>query len=113
MRVEGRYLYIDAHEWAASVRQSGFPCTFYASDGTPLGEFETSKHAMRTPIPEGTRWLVRRYYTNSGALWIWVYSIPDGKCVATLDAHNESGTDQLPEWLLELLRDELYEEVRS
>jgi hypothetical protein len=112
MRVEGRYLYIDAHEWASSVRQSGFPCTFYASDGTPLGEFETSKYAKRIAIPEGAAWLVRRYRTNSGALWLWVYSIPDLKCVAHCDAHIKSGVDQLPNWLQQLLRDELYEEVR-
>ena len=113
MRIERGYLYIDAHEWASSIRQAGFPCTFYDDSGTPLAEFETSKYAKRIAIPEGARWLVRRYRTNSGALWIWVYSIPDLKCVANCDAHNQSELEQLPEWLKQRIVDELYEEVRS
>jgi hypothetical protein len=79
VKVENGYLYIGFHEFAWSVRTSGFPCYFLNSSGKVVGKFHAEKRAMRVQIPEGSKYLFRKYWTNSGYPDHTLYLLKEGE----------------------------------
>jgi len=63
--VQGR-LEWDYHELAFSQRTLGFRIIVYDADGNELLRFPAEKHAGWVELPPGSRYLFRKYRTNSG-----------------------------------------------
>jgi hypothetical protein len=66
MRVIKDRLEWDYHELAFSRRTSGFPITIYNAHGNKLFSFPAEKRAGWITLPLGSKYLFRRYRTNSG-----------------------------------------------
>ena len=71
-------VYHPHHRTAWSRRTSGFPIYAVGPDGKVLGRLEARKRAGFINVPDGTRYLVHLYWSNSGRLTIFVYRPEDG-----------------------------------
>lgn len=108
-----RYLSWGHHELAWSARSSGWRWLFFSEDGEEVGHFYSGKRAGRVLIPETARYLLKRYYTNSGKPEHKIWSLPGLEEVARVDAMTtvrEVMEFALPEQLKERILQELFPE---
>ena len=75
------------HELAWSRRTSGVECPFFSLKGEKIDVLITTKRAGCWPIPDGARFWLYRYWTNSGYPKHILYSLPDLRVVATFDKY--------------------------
>jgi hypothetical protein len=66
MKIVNNRLEWEYHELAFSRRTSGFPIMVYNAHGNKLLTFPAEKRAGWITLPIGSRYLFRRYRTNSG-----------------------------------------------
>ncbi len=74
MRIEGNVLVTGYHEFAFSLRTTGFPIYSITKDGVQeIGK--TVKWPAKYPLPAGTLAVMRKYVSNSGIVYFTVYPL--------------------------------------
>ena len=73
------------HEFAWSLRTSGFPLNIYDGSEKLLVALRTSKRAEIIDAPDSARYLVHFYESNSGRRYVYVYRLPEKKLVGVWD----------------------------
>jgi hypothetical protein len=86
---------LEAHEFAWSMRTSGFPLIVYSQEEKRLVEFRTEKRARVLSLPDEAKYLAWFYSSNSGKRSVKLYSLPNKKLLKTWDESDAQTIMQL------------------
>lgn len=81
MKIVNGKLCFGFHELAWSARTSGIKQYIFDKDGNILVEFESSKKPFCVTLPEGSKYFLRRYWSNKGYPDHKLYMIDGDKLV--------------------------------
>ena len=73
------------HEFAWSLRTSGFPLNVYDAGERLLVALRTSKRTKVIEVPDEAKYLVHFYESNRGRRYAYVYRLPEKKLVKVWD----------------------------
>ncbi len=92
-----RYLEWGYHELAFSLRTSGVKCYMIDAEGNDVVTFHTTKRADRLEIPDEAKYVLRRYFTNSGYPRHSLYLLPagEGECERVFSIYADTTLEEL------------------
>lgn len=100
---------IGEHEFAWSLRTSGFPLNVYDSEGNLLVGLTTSKRARIVEVPDEAKYLVHFYESNRGRRYAYVYELLEKRLVKQWDESDAEAianlapsdmNNNIKEWIL-------------
>jgi hypothetical protein len=74
----GNQIFVKYHEWAFSLRTSGFPVYAILPSGAPIRIGVTQKAPTSYKLPPDAAAVIREYRSNRGYRTFYVY-LPDGR----------------------------------
>jgi len=101
MEMRGGNVFVGYHEWAWSLRTSGFPVFAITQSGVVKIGVTCKKPAIYK-LPEGTIAIIRQYVSNLGNETWYIYTIPELHEFRVGDK-NDWDTSELPSGIKEIV----------
>ena len=108
------YLTWGFHELASSIRTSGVEYPIWDEEGKLVSVLYSTKKAGSFALPEGARYLLTRYWTNSGYPEHHLYLLPEMEQIGNFDrltSVEEVELLKVPEEVKSFIRRDIFEDA--